>query len=200
MAANESPITQALVDLQGGDRSGWDRLMTLLYQELRKLAAHYLAGEAHVLTLQPTALAHEAYLRLVQDSYQDWRGRAHFFGAAANAIRRVLVEEARRRNALKRGAERRRVELEPSLTDAEPSELTAGHSILADPLDIEALDGALAKLAEHSPRQARVVEMRFFGGMTVEDVAQVLAVAPETVKRDWRLARAWLSRELKEHS
>lgn len=197
MQPPENEITDVLADLQRGDPSAWDRLMTLIYEELRKLAAHYLAEEAHVLTLQPTALAHEAYLRLVQDSYRDWRGRAHFFGAAANAIRRVLVDEARRRKATKRGGDRGRVELDVSVAPGEHDDQQSKHSIQADPLDIEALDAALARLGEQTPRQARVVEMRFFGGMSVEDVAEVLAISPETVKRDWRLARAWLKRELK---
>jgi RNA polymerase sigma factor (TIGR02999 family) len=195
MPPDQNEITNVLADLNEGDPSAWDRLMTLIYEELRRLAARHLAEEGHALTLQPTALAHEAYLRLVRDAYQDWRGRAHFFGAAANAIRRVLVDEARRRKAAKRGGDWARIQLDVAVDPGTPDD-GSEHSPQGV-LDIDALDAAMTRLGEDSPRQVRVVEMRFFGGMNVEDVAVVLGVSVETVKRDWRLARAWLKRELK---
>jgi RNA polymerase sigma factor (TIGR02999 family) len=157
----------------------------MVYDELRRLAAHYLKGERPDHTLQPTALVHEAYLRLVGQS-NVWQSRAHFFGIAARTMRRILVEHARRRNADKRGGGTVRVGpgIEGSAASPEP-----------DP-EILALDEALTRLEGLDPQQARIVELRFFGGLSVEETAEVAEVSTATVKRKWRTARAWLRQEL----
>ena len=156
-----------------------------VYQELRRLAAHYVRGERADLTLQATALVHEAYVRLLKEANTSWENRAHFSAIAANAMRQVLVEQARAHGALKRGGDRLRVTLVDDL---------AVHPA-ADP-DVEALDEALTALAALEPRQARLVELRYFGGLTIEEAAAALDVAPATAKRDWAVARAWLRRRL----
>ncbi len=156
-----------------------------VYQELRRLAGHYVRGERPDLTLQPTALVHEAYLRLLREANTSWHNRAHFCALAANSMRQILVEQARAHHALKRGGDRLRVTL-----DDDVAVLSTG-----DP-DVEALDEALAALAALEPRQARLVELRYFGGLTIEEAAGELGVAPATAKRDWAVARAWLRRRL----
>jgi RNA polymerase sigma factor (TIGR02999 family) len=158
--------------------------MPLVYTELRKLAASYLRVERPDHTLQPTALVHEAYLRLVDQRSVNWQNRAHFFGIAAQMMRRILVDHARRRQAAKRdGATYRLYTSEEEATARDP--------------ELLALDEALSGLEALDARQARIVELRFFGGLTVEETAEVAGVSPATVKREWRTARAWLAREIR---
>jgi RNA polymerase sigma factor (TIGR02999 family) len=173
--------TQLLLAWGTGDRQALDQMLPLVYQELHRLAAHYLSRERPDHTLQPTALVHEAYLRLVNQRDVDWRNRAQFLGLAAGMMRRILVNYARDRAAAKRGGAREQVSL--SLVDA-PS---GGADV-----ELIALEEALERLAALDPRKARVVELRFFGGLTMEDVAEVLSVSRPTVERDWSFARAWL--------
>ncbi|MGD9904824.1 MAG: ECF-type sigma factor [Vicinamibacterales bacterium] len=168
----------------GGDQHALARLTPIVYAELHRLARHYLRGERADHSLQATALVNEAYLRLVDYKRMHWRDRAHFMAAAAQAMRRILVDHARRRNG-KRGADAPHVSL-----DAEAVLCPAR----AD--DFAALDDALSALAARAPRKAQVVELRFFGGLSVEDTAHVLGVAPITVMREWKSAKAWLYREL----
>ncbi len=161
------------------------QLMPEVYDELRRLARYYLARERKAKTIQATALVHEAYLRLAKDKKQAWQGRTHFKAIAAIAMRRILVDRARARAASKRGGSRVRVTLDEALVadDGRPAELLG-------------LDAALTKLAATAPQRARLVELRFFGGLTIEETAEVLEVSPATVKRGWTLARAWLRREM----
>ena len=185
-------LTRLLAELTGDDPDGAARLATVVYAELRALAASHLRREREDHTLPPTALVHEAYLRLSGQHGVTWRNRAHFFGIASQIMRRLLVDHARRRRARKReGGER--VALADSLAVAAPGTDGTGG---ADALDLLALDDALARLAEREPRQARVVELRFFGGLEVEETAEALGISPATVKRDWTLARVWLRRAL----
>jgi RNA polymerase sigma factor (TIGR02999 family) len=170
-----------------------DRLLPDAYQELRRLAAAYLRRERPGQTLQPTALVHEAYLRLAKDKPGRWQNRAHFCAIAANAMRQILVERARARGALKRGGGQPRVTLVDGVVDGMGP--AAGNDGPA-PIDLLALDQALTRLAELDPRQARIVELRYFGGLSLEETADALDVAPATVKRDWNVARAFLAREL----
>jgi RNA polymerase sigma factor (TIGR02999 family) len=156
-----------------------------VYEELHSLASRYLRHERQDLTLQPTALVHEAYLRLVDQHDVRWQNRAHFFGVAAQAMRRILVDNARAYQAAKRGGGRGKVPLN-EITIAAPQQS----------VDLMQLDEALTRLAAVDHQQARVVELRFFGGLTVEETAEVLGTSPTTVKREWRLARAWLHREM----
>jgi RNA polymerase sigma factor (TIGR02999 family) len=178
-------FTRMLSDLSRGDPAAFERLLPLVYDEMRRLAAGYLRNERPGHTLQPTALAHEAFLRLVVQKNVTWQNRAHFLGVAAQAMRRVLVDHARRRKAQRRGGGRTLVTLSAART---PEWQVA----------FDDLDQALDSLARLSERQARVVELRYFGGLTIEETAEVLAVSPMTVKRDWTVARAWLYRELGE--
>ena len=188
MIATDRPnhVTQLLVDWKLGDANALDQLIPLVYQELRKVAAAYLRSERHNHTLQPTALLHEAYIRMVDQEMPEWQNRAHFLGVAARLMRQILVDHARSHKSSKRGAELKRI----SLSDARP----------ADNLEMQptvlALDEALTRLADFDERKARVIEMRAFGGMSVEDTAEALGVSEPTVKRDMRFARAWLRREL----
>jgi RNA polymerase sigma factor (TIGR02999 family) len=179
-------VTQVLAQMSAGDRAALDRLLPLIYEELRAIARRALRGERPDHTLTPTALVHEAFLKLVHLDRVDWRGRAHFFGACATEMRRILVSYARMRSAGKRGGAAARM---VTLDDI----IVAAH---ARPGDVLSLDEALEQLAVLDPRQARIVEHRFFAGMTVEDTAEALGVSPATVKREWALARAWLNREL----
>jgi RNA polymerase sigma-70 factor, ECF subfamily len=182
-ASRPSDVTRLLLDVSSGRREATDELLLLVYAELRDLAARLLRNERSDHTLQPTALVHEAYLRLVDQRAGSWENRAHFLGIAAQAMRRILVDHARRRSTAKRkGA---RVTLDENLAPA------TGPSV-----DLLEIDAALGRLAELDARQARVVELRFFGGLNVEETASVLGIGSATVKRDWTLARAWLHREL----
>ena len=183
MEEPEREVTALLRDWSGGDRAALERLMPLVYQELRRLAASYLRVERPDHTLQPTALVHEAYLRLVDQRGVNWQNRAHFFGIAAQMMRRILVDHARRRQAAKRDATALRLQ-------------TTGEEGSHDP-ELLALDHALCGLESLDSRQARIVELRFFGGLTVEETAEVAGVSPATVKREWRTARAWLAREIR---
>ncbi len=188
--ARAEELTELLQAWHGGDRAALDRVLPLVYDELRALAARHLAVERPGHTLQTTALVHEAYLRLAGQRQADWKNRAYFFGAVAAIMRRILVDHARRRARDKRGGNIVVVPIE-HVTD--PSIATP-----ADPgLDIEALDLALEKLGKLDPRQARIVELRYFSGMTIEEIAEVMDISSGTVKRDWTVARAWLFAELR---
>jgi RNA polymerase sigma-70 factor, ECF subfamily len=182
--------SQCLEDLNRGDQSALSRLFPLVYDELRLLAGVMLKDERAGHTLQPTALVHEAYVRLIEYNRMDWRGKAHFFAIAAQAIRRVLIDHSRSRRTERRGGDRKRI----TLSDA--ADLGDGGSpdVALDLLD---LNDALERLAALSPRQARIVELRFFGGLSNEDVAHVLSVSRKTVVQNWGVARAWMSRELR---
>jgi len=182
---SDPSITQALVELSNGDASAHDRLFPLVYDALRDLARRELRRERPDHTLSATALVHEAYLKLVQLERIDWKGRAHFFGVCAPVMRQVLISHARSRNAAKRGAGAAKLPLSDALAVAEER-----------PEELLALDEALSRLEALSPRQARVVEARFFAGLSVEETAAALGISPATVKREWTAARAWLNREL----
>lgn len=178
-------VTQLLARLKSGDRGSLDRLMPLVHDELRRLAAAHMRRERADHTLQATALAHEAYMRMVNLDRIDWEGRAHFFAVAAGVMRRILIDHARKRRALRRGAGAPHVPLEEGLrlADDRPEELVD-------------LDEALQRLAVLDPRQERIVELRFFGGLSVEETGAVLGISARTVKREWAVARAWLRAEL----
>jgi RNA polymerase sigma factor (TIGR02999 family) len=179
-------VTQLLVEWQQGDAKAIDRLMPLVYAELRAIAARYLGHESPGHTLQSTALVHEAYLRLIDQRRVQWQNRAHFFGIAAQMMRRILVDHARREHRDKRGGDAPRLSLDAAMAAAAPT----------PDVDVIALDTALTALAEIDTRAAQIVELRFFSGLTIEETAEVLAVSPGTIKRDWTSARAWLYREL----
>jgi RNA polymerase sigma-70 factor, ECF subfamily len=179
-------VTQLLLDWSRGERAALDELMPLVYQELRKLASSYLRSERPDHTLQPTALIHEAYLRMVGHDMPQWQSRAHFFGVAARLMRQILVEHARTRHARKRGGDQQKI----SLDDA-PQVFAQ-----TDAVALLALDDALTKLAAFDERRSRILEMRSFGGMSVEETAAALGVSEATVKREMRLAQAWIRREL----
>ena len=179
-------VTRLLLDWSRGDRTALDRLMPLVYDELRALAARSLRSERSAHTLQGTALVHEAYLKLVDQRQVRWQDRAHFFAVAAQVMRRILVDHARRHGAAKRGGGVAALALEDVALAAAPGPT----------VDWVALDRALDRLATLDSRQARIVELRFFGGLTIEETAEVLRVSPATVKNEWSLARAWLHREL----
>lgn len=178
-------LTQLLLSWNNGDRAALDRLMPRVYDELRRVARRYMRHEGLANTLQATALVNDVYLRLVDQKRVNWQNRAHFFGAAAQMIRRLLVEHARARNRLKRGGNVLRVTLHDDLNAAVPVQL-----------DAVALDDALSKLAHLDPQQARIVELRFFTGLSIEETAEALSISPATVKRDWATGRAWLYREM----
>ena len=178
-------MTQLLVAWGEGDRAALDRLMPLIYEELRRLAHQYMSRERPGHTLQTSELVNEAYIRLIDQRDVHWQNRAHFFGIAAQMMRRILVDYARRRHYAKRGGAARRVSLDEAMIVTE--ERAA---------DVVALDEALKSLAEIDPRQSQIVELRFFGGLSIEETAEVLAVSPGTVMRDWTLAKAWLRRAI----
>jgi RNA polymerase sigma factor (TIGR02999 family) len=185
-------ITVLLKAWRRGDGSALERLTPLVYGQLRQLARQYLRREQAGITLQATALVHEAYIRLVDGKGVDWQDRAHFFAVSAQVMRRILVDAARTRATLKRGGHVSRVDAPEGFDlDTLPDRLTDKAATLC------ALDDALNNLAHLDPRRATVVELRYFGGLSVEQTAQVLNVSPQTVMRDWRLARAWLTRELR---
>jgi RNA polymerase sigma factor (TIGR02999 family) len=184
-SAGNSDVTRLLADWSNGDRRALDELLPLVYEELRHLANAYLRRERDGHTLQSTALVHEAFLRLVKQRDVQWRGRAHFFGIAAQMIRRILVDHARAQHAGKRGAGAVRLELDESIAVAQQRDL-----------DLIALDDALGRLAVLDERQSRIVELRFFAGLSVEDTAELMGISTATVKREWASARAWLFREI----
>ncbi len=176
-----------LKEVSRGKDSAIDRLMPLVYDELRALAESYLAHERPDHTLQATALVHDAYVRLVKQEEVEWQNRAHFFAVAAQAIRRILVDHARGHQRIKRGGSRQRVRLEEDVALVSERDL-----------DLVALDEALNRLAALNERQARIVELRFFGGLTLKEVAEIVGVSARTVDGDWSMARAWLRRALEE--
>jgi RNA polymerase sigma factor (TIGR02999 family) len=178
-------VTQLLIGWSKGDKAALDALLPLVYEELRNQAARYLRRERVGHTLQTTALIHEAYLKLVDQKNVHWQNRAHFFGIAAQLMRRILVDHARSKKRAKRGG-----------SDIRVSFNEANMLGQAKDLDIVALDEALERLAAIDEQQSRIVELRFFSGLTVEETAEVLSISPATVKRDWSMAKAWLHREL----
>jgi RNA polymerase sigma factor (TIGR02999 family) len=182
--ARDPGLTQLLVAWTGGDEAAFERLAPLVYDELRRLARRYMGNERVGHTLQATALVNEAYLRLIDINQVQWQNRAHFFAMSARLMRRILVDAARSKNYKKRGAGAQKVSLDEGMLVQAPGQ------------DFLALDDALTALAAVDPRKSQVVEMRFFGGLSVEETAEALKVSPETVMRDWKLAKAWLLREL----
>jgi RNA polymerase sigma factor (TIGR02999 family) len=181
-------ITQLLRDWQGGNRDALDRLVPIVYDELHVMAARHLAGERRSGALQTTALVSEAYLKLIDQRRVDWRNRAHFFAIAARLMRRILIDDARRRLREKRGGDAVQVSVDDLPIAAQaPS---------SDALDVLELDRVLQELEQLDPDQARIVELRFFGGLTVEETAAVVGSSPATVKREWALAKGWLYRAL----
>lgn len=182
---SSTPVTKLLVRWREGDRHALEELMPLVYDELRRLARHYLRQERSDHTLQSTALVHEAYLRLAGGNAPNWQNRAHFFGVAAHIMRQILVEHARGRDAAKRGGNVCKIVLDDAV------DLSWRIDV-----DVVALDRALDELSELDAQQGRIVELRFFGGLTIEDTSEVLGISPATVKRDWVTARAWLYRAM----
>lgn len=183
--AGDRDFTKLLADWQNGDKKALDEITPLLYEELRGLARYFLSAERAGHTLQPTALVHEAYMRLVGQHAVDWRNRAHFLGVAATMMRRILINYAEARNAAKREAQAQAVSLDEALR------ITAD-----DSLDVLDLNRALERLSELDPQQGRIVELRCFGGLTVEETAEVLEISPATVKREWSTARLWLMHQI----
>jgi len=181
--ATATDVSTLLRAWSGGDRAALDKLTPIVYNELRRLARRYMKGERPGHSLQTTALVNEAYTRLVDYKRMQWQNRAHFFAVSAQLMRRILVEHARRHN-LKRGRGVQHVPLEEASV------------VGGDDTDLVALDDAMNSLARIDPRKVQIVEMRFFGGLSVEETAEVLKISPVTVKRDWRVARTWLHREL----
>jgi RNA polymerase sigma factor (TIGR02999 family) len=178
-------LTTILKRASAGDESAVNRLMPLVYDELRALAESYLRRERSDHTLQATALVHEAYVRLIDQRDVEWRNRAHFFAVAAQAIRRILVDHARTHKRAKRGGGYQRVQLDADVAALPETDI-----------DLLALDEALGRLADLHARQAQIVELRFFGGLSLKEVAEYIGVSPRTVDGDWSMARAWLRREL----
>ena len=181
----ERDITELIADVRKGNDGAADDLFRRVYRELRQLAGSYMRNERSDHTLQPTALVHEAYLRLIDQRNLPGESRAHFFGVAANVMRRILIDHARAHRANKRGGRDVKVPL-----DDAPAMAIENPEYLVD------LDEALERLAVLDPRQARVIELRFFGGLSVEQTAEILGVGPRTIDRDWKIARGWLRREL----
>jgi RNA polymerase sigma factor (TIGR02999 family) len=181
MSADSDHVTRLLHDWGKGDQQALEELLPLVYNELRRLAHNFLFRERPEHTLQTTALVHEAYLKLIDQRDARWQNRAHFFAIAAQAMRRILIDSARRHTALKRGGAGEKLALDE-----------AAHVSLESNHDLLALDEALGALAEIDPQQSRVVELRYFGGLTIEEAAEVMNLSPATVKRDWAMARAWL--------
>jgi RNA polymerase sigma factor (TIGR02999 family) len=178
-------VTKLLQDWRAGDREALDALIPFVYDELRRLAHHHLRDERPDHTLHSAALVHEAYFRMVGQELPKWESRAHFFGIAAHLMRQILVDYARRHRASKRGSGVSLLTLDDAMT------VPQGKS-----MDVAALDDALTQLSEIDPRQSRVVELRFFAGLSVEETAEVMGIATATVQRDWTAARAWLHREM----
>jgi RNA polymerase sigma factor (TIGR02999 family) len=188
MNVSAHQVTQLLVEWGNGDQAALEDLMPLVYDELRRMARRYMNRQHEQHTLQTTELIHEAYLKLAVNDEQNWQNRAHFFGVAAQAMRHILVDYARAKQSKKRGGSARRITfMENDIVSSTRSE------------EIVALDDALEKLTELDERKTRVVELKFFGGLKMKEIAEVLKVSPETVKRDWRFARTWLLRELSQN-
>ena len=183
------PATDLLNSSAAGDQRAADALMPLVYDEFHRLAVSYMQSEPAGHTLQPTALVNEAFLKLVDQTRVNWQGKTHFFAVGAQAMRRILVDHARRKSRAKRGGGRTKISLDEGLALSPQRDE-----------DLLALDEALEKLAGLDPRQAKIVELRFFGGLTIPEVAQVLGVSERTVRNEWTVVRAWLRRELSEDS
>ncbi|MBI1762962.1 MAG: sigma-70 family RNA polymerase sigma factor [Acidobacteria bacterium] len=188
MVANPTETTRLLQAWRAGDERARDQLLVIVYEELRKVAASYLRQERADHTLQPTALVHEAYLQLIDQSHANFESRAHFFGAAAHLMRRILVDHARAHKAEKRGSGAERLALDEAL------------NVPAQERDVNllALDDALHELARLDPQQSRIVELRYFGGLSIEETAAVIGVSPATVKREWTMAKHWLNKQISE--
>ena len=184
-SSRSSRVTQLLDKFEPGDRHARERLFADVYTELRALAAQYLRRERKSHTLQPTALVHEAYLKLVGQTRVDWQGRAHFLAFAAQAMRQILVDHARRHGAAKRGGNRHRIALDDNLV------IESDRNV-----DLLAIEDALKKLTKLDPRQAQMIELRFFGGLSIVEVAKVMGMSKRSVEREWTMVRAWLRREL----
>jgi RNA polymerase sigma factor (TIGR02999 family) len=184
---DQSQVTEILRAVSAGDSQAVNRLIPLVYEELRSMAKGYMQRESKGHTLQPTALVNEVFIKLVDQDRVNWRGRSHFFAVCAQAMRRVLVDHARTKHRAKRGGGERPISLDEKLVISQ--ERTE---------DLLALDDALNKLARLDPRQAKIVELRFFGGLTVQETAEVLGVSNRTVENEWTMVRAWLRRELSE--
>jgi RNA polymerase sigma factor (TIGR02999 family) len=185
MSESSQDVTQLLGRWQGGDREALNALTPLVYNELRRLAQSYINRERPNHTLQGTALVHEAYLRLIDQRQVEWRSRNHFFALAAELIRRILVDHARAKVAAKRGGRNVKLSFEDAVEPA-----------VNEDLDLVALDDALQLLARTDPQQSRIVELRYFAGLKIEETAEVLQISPATVKRDWTVAKAFLKREM----
>ena len=185
MSENEIDVSKTLNEVVNGDPRAADRLMPVVYEQLRRLAGSMLNHESPGQTLQPTALVHETYLRMADQTRVDWKGKTHFFAIGAKMMRRILVDHARGKKRHKRGGDVSRIPLTDDLCVTSRNDE-----------DILAVEDALTKLAELDPRQAEIVELRFFGGLTVEEVAEVLRVSKRTVEAEWTMVRAWLRREL----
>jgi RNA polymerase sigma-70 factor (ECF subfamily) len=187
MPSSQIEVTQLLLDWGNGDKAALDKLVPVVYQELRRLAGYYMRRERPGHTLQTSALVNEAYMRLVDYKQMRWQSRAHFFAVAAQAMRRILVEHARKRHFAKRGGGAVQVSLDEAATVSEKQAA-----------DLIALDDALTSLEAIDPRKSRIVELRYIGGLNIEETAEVLGISPATVQREWRAAKAWLYREIKE--
>ena len=181
----QGDVTQLLVQWKGGDRESLDRLIPLVYKELRLIAQRFLRQENPGHTLQSTALVHEAYLRLIDQSRTNWQNRAHFFGVAATIIRNILVDHARARQAIKRGGAMPTLTLDEAVAQPRKKDL-----------ELIAVDDALLNLSHFDPQQSRIVELRFFGGLSIQETSEVLGISESTVKRDWILAKTWIGRAL----
>jgi len=181
VSSSSYPVTELLARWSNGDVSARDALVPLVYDELRKIARRCLASQRGDHTLQPTALVHEAYLRLARRDSLDWRDRVHFFAMAAQMMRQILVDHARKQAAAKRGGNAITLVIDEALVASKASNL-----------DVLALDAAMTKLASLDPRQCQIVELRFFGGLSIEETAQVVNISPATTKREWATARLWL--------
>jgi len=197
----DSRVTQLLLNWSSGDQRALGELMPLVYAELRRLADRQLRAERANHTLQRTALVHEAYLRLINQRNVSWEGRAQFMGLAAQLMRRILIDHARARRRAKRGGGAAPVSLDQTGVilgsgDEEGARIEALGFAENPTVDLYAIDSALSRLEELDPKQGRIVELRFFGGLSIEETAEVVGVSPATVKREWALARAWLRREL----
>jgi RNA polymerase sigma factor (TIGR02999 family) len=187
MNADEIDVTKTLAQVAGGDHGAADRLMPLVYDQLRRLAGSMIHQESPGNTLQPTALVHETYLRMADQNRVDWRGKTHFFAIGAKMMRRILVDHARGKNRQKRGRDMPRIPLADDLCVTNRNDE-----------DVLAVEEALEKLAKVDPRQAKIVELRFYGGLEVAEVAEVLGVSKRTVEFEWTMIKAWMRRELSE--
>ncbi len=186
MSDEQKEISLILKDWSGGKSESADVLLSLVYDELRRIARQYLRKERSDHTLQPTALVHEAYLKLIDISDISWQDRAHFFAVASNVMRHILVDHARARATDKRGGDAQRIELEDAVKFSGETDI-----------DLLALDEAMKLLAEFDATQSKIVELRFFGGLTIEETAHVLGISPATIKREWTMAKAWLFKRMK---